>query len=309
MSDTRLGPGKEFDAIRELIARLADTADGIGDDGAVLDVPRGDRLVVSTDASIENRHFKQGWLTPEEIGFRAVTAALSDLAAMAARPIAVLWAVNLPAHWRSALSSLTDGARAAVNAVNAKIVGGNLAASDELSITTTVLGSVFAPLERRGARLGDRLYVTGQLGGPAMALSALMAGRKPESRYRGRFAKPVARIVEARWLADHGATAGLDISDGLVGDARHLAAASGIGLSIHIDRLPLIEGADAMTGARSGEEYELLVAAPSIDTREFTTRFGIPLTEIGQVGGTEVAFLDRGRPVDAGRGHDHLSST
>jgi thiamine-monophosphate kinase len=309
MSDTRLGPGKEFDAIREVIARLGDTAHGIGDDGAVLDIARGDRLVVSTDASVENQHFKEGWLTPEEIGYRAVTAALSDLAAMAAHPIAILWAVNLPERWRPHLSSLGEGARMAAGAANAKIVGGNLAASAELSITTTVLGSVFAPLERRGATPGDRLYVTGELGGPAMALSALMAGRKPESRYRARFAKPVARIFEARWLADRGATAGLDISDGLVGDARHLAAASGVGLSVYIDRLPLIEGADAMTGARSGEEYELLVAAPSLDTREFATRFGIALTEIGEVGGTEVAFLNRGRPVDVGRGHDHLFST
>jgi thiamine-monophosphate kinase len=308
MSDTRLGPGKEFDAIRELIARLGDTAHGIGDDGAVLDIPRGDRLVVSTDASVENQHFKQGWLTAEEIGYRAVTAALSDLAAMAAHPIAVLWAVNLPARWRSDLPSLTDGARAAASAANAKIVGGNLSASEELSITTTVLGSVFVPLERRGARPGDRLYVTGELGGPAMALAALMARRKTESHHRARFATPVARIFEARWLAEHGATAGLDISDGLAGDARHLAAASGVGLSIHLDRLPLIEGADAMTGAISGEEYELLVAAPSLDTREFAARFGIPLTEIGEAGGTEVAFLDRGRPVVIGRGHDHLSS-
>ena len=307
MSDTRLGPGKEFDAIRELIARLGDTAHGVGDDGAVLDIPRGDRLVVSTDASVENQHFKEGWLTPEEIGYRAVTAALSDLAAMAAHPVAILWAVNLPERWRQHLASLGDGARAAARAAKAKIVGGNLAASNELSITTTVLGSVFAPLERRGARPGDRLYVTGELGGPAMALAALLSGHKPESRHRARFAKPVARLLEARWLADRGATAGLDISDGLVGDARHLAAASAVGLSIHIDRLPLIEGADPMTGVRSGEEYELLVAAPSLDTTEFATRFGIPLTEIGEVGGTEVAFLERGRPMDVGRGHDHLS--
>ncbi len=73
MTETPLGPGKEFDAIRELIARFGDTASGIGDDAAMLDIPRGERLVVSTDASVENRHFRAGWLTPQEIGYRAVT--------------------------------------------------------------------------------------------------------------------------------------------------------------------------------------------------------------------------------------------
>src|SRR3954464_11451242 len=94
---------------------------GIGDDAAVIDVPRGERLVVSTDASVENRHFREGWLTPEEIGYRAVTAALSDLAPMAAGPIAVLWAINLPDRWREHLPELADGARAAASATKAKI--------------------------------------------------------------------------------------------------------------------------------------------------------------------------------------------
>src|SRR4051812_4775885 len=115
MSGKPLGPGKEFDSIRELVAKLGDTASGIGDDAATLDIPRGEHLVVSTDASVENRHFREGWLTPEEIGYRAVTAALSDLAAMAASPIAVLWAVNLPDRWRQHLPALADGARDAAS--------------------------------------------------------------------------------------------------------------------------------------------------------------------------------------------------
>jgi thiamine-monophosphate kinase len=308
MNETSLGSGNEFDAIRDLIARLGDAATGIGDDAAVLDIPRGERLVVSTDAAIENRHFRDDWLTSQEIGYRAVTAALSDLAAMAANPVAVLWSVNLPERWRKNLPALADGVRAAGDTAKVKIVGGNLASSEELSITTTVIGSVFAPLRRVGAKPGDRLYVTGRLGGPAMALNALIAGRKPEPSHRERFAKPRARISESRWLADRGATAGLDISDGLAGDALHLAAASKVGLTIHIDRLPLIDGADAMTATRSGEEYELLVTAPTLDVSAFSSRFGLNLTEIGEVGGGNVSFLDRGRPVDPGSGHDHFST-
>lgn len=307
MNETPLGPGNEFDAIRELIARLGNAATGIGDDAAVLDVPRGEHLVVSTDAAIENRHFREDWLTPQEIGYRAVTAALSDLAAMAASPIALLWAINLPERWRKNLPALADGARAAADTAKARIVGGNLASSEGLSITTTVIGSVFTPLRRVGAKPGDKLYVTGKLGGPAMALNAFIAGRKPEPAHRDRFAKPRARIIESRWLADRGATAGLDISDGLAGDAYHLAAASKVGLTIHIDRLPLIDGADAMTAARSGEEYELLITAPLLDVSVFSSRFGLNLTEIGEVGGANVRFLDRGRAVDPGSGHDHFS--
>jgi thiamine-monophosphate kinase len=297
----------EFDAIRSIVAQLGQAAEGIGDDAAVLDIPRGERIVASTDVAVENRHFRDGWLTPEEIGYRAVTAALSDIAAMAAKPLGVLWAVNLPDRWRQHLPALTEGARSAATAGKVKIVGGNLSASEELSIATTVLGSAFAPLGRAGAKAGDKLYVTGQLGGPGLAVASLAAGRKPEPHHRIRFAKPIARIAEALWLLDRGARAGLDISDGLAGDALHLAAASQVGLTIHLERLPLIDGADAMTGVRSGEEYELLIAAPPLDTSEFEAKFDLPLTEIGEVVGTDVVFLDRGRPVDVGRGYDHFN--
>jgi thiamine-monophosphate kinase len=307
MTFTRLGGGKEFDAIRDLIARFNESGSGIGDDAAAFEVPRGDQVVVSVDASVENRHFRPDWLTPEEIGYRAVTAALSDLAAMAAQPIAVLWAVNLPKRWRQYLPALADGALEAAKAADAKIVGGNLTASEELCITTTVIGSAFAPLRRDGAKQGDKVYVTGTLGAPAMALAALSANQVPDPRYKGRFAKPTVRIREGRWLLDNGATSGLDISDGLVGDAAHLAAASGVGLTIHIDRIPAVDGADGATAARSGEEYELLVTAPALDVSEFAAKFGIPLTEIGEVGGSDIAFLDRGRPVQPGSGHDHFS--
>ena len=94
-----LGRGREFDAIRALLARWGDRAVGVGDDAAVVHVPRGDELVASVDAAIENRHFRDDWLTPREIGYRAVTAALSDLAAMAAQPLGILLALALPERW------------------------------------------------------------------------------------------------------------------------------------------------------------------------------------------------------------------
>ena len=103
-----LGPGREFDAVRDLLARWGTAATGVGDDAAVLDVPTGSRLVVSTDSSVEEVHFRAEWLTPEEIGWRATMAALSDLAAMGATPLGVLLALTVPVRWRGSLGAVAE---------------------------------------------------------------------------------------------------------------------------------------------------------------------------------------------------------
>lgn len=305
----QLGTGAEFDTIRDFIARWGNVAIGIGDDAATLELPRGEQLVVSVDAFVAGRHFEPEWISPREIGYRATAAALSDLAAMAALPLGVLFAVNVPDDWRDKLGAIADGVADAAREAGTKIVGGNIAAGAELSITTTVLGSTFEALRRSGAAVGDRVYVTGTLGGPGAAVAAWQSGTGPSAIARGRFAHPVPRIREARWLADRGATACIDISDGLVADAGHIAAASGHQIEIHLDRLPTVEGVGVAAAARSGEEYELLVTAPSLDGGAFRATFGLPLTEIGAVvgGGRGVTTLDHGARVAAGVGHDHFS--
>lgn len=305
----QLGAGQEFDAIRDLLKRWGDSAAGIGDDAATLDLPRGERLVVSVDALVAGRHFEPAWITPREIGYRATAAALSDLAAMAALPLGILFAINVPDDWRDKLGAIADGAGDAAQDSGTIIVGGNIAAGAALSITTTVLGHAFAPLARSGAAVGDRLYITGRLGGPGSAVAAWKSGAKPSEAARSRFAHPVPRIQEARWLANNGATACIDVSDGVVADARHLAAASGRQIEIHLDRLPLLAGVSSAEAARSGEEYELLVAAPRLDAPAFTAAFGLPLTEIGAVvdGDPGVTTLEHGARVAAIGGHDHFS--
>jgi thiamine-monophosphate kinase len=305
---TPLGPGAEFDAIRALLERWGDRAAGVGDDAATFAVPRGESIVASVDASIEGRHFKRDWLAPREIGYRAVTAALSDLAAMAARPLGVLIALALPAHWQADVGAIADGIGEAVSGAKTVIRGGNISAASELSITTTVFGTAFAPLARSGANPGDRIYVTGTLGAPAAALRLIEAGRDPGT-FRDRLVRPSARIAEARWLADRGASAAIDISDGLVADLRHLAAASRSSISIDATRVPLAAGVDTEAALASGEEYELIVAAPpGLDTAAFESRFGIPLTEIGAVGdGTRGLVSVLGARVANVAGHDHLS--
>ena len=308
-----LGRGREFDAIRALLARWGDRAVGVGDDAAVVRVPRGDALLASVDTAIENRHFREDWLTPHEIGFRAVTAALSDLAAMAAQPLGILLALTLPERWSTQLPAIADGVADAVTAAGTTILGGNLAAAELLCLTTTVLGSAFAPLRRSGLRPGDGIYVTGRLGGPGAAVAAWNSGHRLHDAHRERFAHPVARLREARWLADRGATAAIDISDGLAADLGHLAAASAVGLDIDLDLVPLLDGVNGpVAAAASGEEYELVVGASAdapLDTSEFERRFGIPLTAIGRVVARESGLVFRrgAERVAKPSGYDHLS--
>jgi thiamine-monophosphate kinase len=196
-----MGPGGEFDLVREMLARWGDAAVGIGDDAAVLQVPEGDRLVVSTDASIEHVHFRRDWMNAAEIGYRAAAAALSDLAAMAARPLGIVVALALPREWIGEVGALADGIGEAARECGAPIVGGNISRAGELSITTTVFGSGRRLLARAGARPGDRVYVTGALGGPLLALRALERGEPISGPARARLVRPDPRLDEARWLA------------------------------------------------------------------------------------------------------------
>jgi len=311
--ETRLGPGKEFDAIRSLLARWGDRAVGIGDDAASVRVPRGDMLVVSVDTAVEGRHFKREWLSLRDAGYRATVAALSDIAAMAARPLGLLVALTLPeatpAMLGATIAELGDAIGEAAHDAGAPILGGNLSSGGELSITTTVLGSAFAPLARTGAREGDSVYVTGRLGGPLSALRAMERGYEVSSAHRARFVRPSARIHEARWLADNGASAAIDVSDGLVADLRHLAAASGVGIAIDGALVPRESDVDLMTALESGEEYEIVVTTPSrFDEREFSQRFSLALTRIGRVESRDAgAVRVRGADVASISGHDHFS--
>lgn len=283
-NQAEFGPGEEFRLIRRMVRRLGNLAQGIGDDAAIVEIPRNERLVVSTDTSIENVHFKRGWLTPLEIGYRAGTAALSDIAAMGASGLGLLVALTVPRSWRGDIDGLSGGIGAAASSAHVAVIGGDLTVGDTLSITVTVLGSVKDPLKRSNARVGDRVYVTGRLGGPSAALRALELEKEVPSHYRQRFAVPEARIQEGKWLGGHGARAGIDISDGLVADVSHIAAASNVRIEIHLDRLPLMEGIGPFEGARSGEEYELVVTSTiPLDTQAFSERFGIPLTVVGKV--------------------------
>lgn len=305
-----MGEGREFDAIRAMLQVWGARARGIGDDAALLDVPPGLRLVASTDASVEGVHFRREWLTPEEIGSRATVAALSDLAAMGALPVGLLLALGVPEDWSASLVAISRGVGDAAAAAGCPIIGGNLSRARELSLTVTVLGTVSRPLLRSGVQPGDALYVTGRLGGPRAAVRAWMEGSTPRAEHRARFAAPRPRIAEARWLLDAGCHAAIDISDGLISDAGHLALASGVRLDLDLAALPCVKAVSLDEAASGGEEYELIVSfaeAVDVDAVAFEQRFGVPLTRIGVASeGSGIAIHGASR-VDQPRGHDHFS--
>jgi thiamine-monophosphate kinase len=305
-----LATGEEFDAIRTLLARWGSVARGVGDDAAVLDIPRGDFLVASADATVEQRHFRRGWMRPREIGYRAAVAALSDLAAMAARPLGILLALALPEAWQADLESLADGLGEAAREYKAPIVGGNITRASELSLNLTVLGTAHEVLRRNGLEAGDTIWVTGVLGGPGAAIRAWSNGKEPSEAHRARFLRPRARIHEAIWLAAAGATAAIDVSDGLAADLSQLAAASRVTIDAELERIPIISEVTCEEAVASGEEYELIVGARhEIDASAFRERFGIPLTRIGRVrsGQADVVLTRGGVRVANPEGYDHLS--
>jgi len=293
-----------------MLARWGATASGIGDDAAIIPSGRaGLHCVASMDVSVENVHFRRGWITPREIAYRATAAALSDLAAMAADPVGILVALTLPDSWRDDLDEIADGIGEAAETCSTRILGGDLSGGRDLSFGISVFGDAERPLLRSGARAGDRVYVTGALGGPLAALTAFLENRAPTREDRARFAHPVPRIREAIWLATHGAGAMTDISDGLAADLSNIAAASDVSISISLDRLPSVSGVSPAKAAESGEEYELAVTSPAaLDTRAFESEFDLTLTEIGAVesGRPVVRVFDHGAPVPTPVGYFHF---
>jgi len=318
VSVTPLGPGAEFDIIRtvlkDAIAPGSMVALGAGDDCALLRA--GDHhLAITVDLLVEGVHYEAAWGSPEEIGGRAVRAAISDLAAMAADPVAVLISLSLPAGQGAELATrIGRGCRSIAEGFGAALIGGDLArGGSQLTLDVAAVGSVRDPLLRSGARPGDEVWVSGALGAAAAAVAGWKAATEVHDAWRERFWRPVPRLREARWLADRGAAAAIDLSDGLLADAGHVAAASGVGIEIDWAAIPVAPGVDTELALGGGEDYELLVAVPcdilSLKaTAEFQQTFGVPLTRVGRaVTGTGVRVFRDGAEVHVGsRGFDHF---
>jgi thiamine-monophosphate kinase len=285
---------------------------GPGDDAAVLE----GGWVVSTDLTVEDVHFRRLWLTDVEIGYRAAAAALSDLAAMAARPVGALVSLAIPAGDGFEAARVSDGVREAVEGVGGTILGGDLSRSPgPLMLDVVVIGRTSRPVARAGAEPGDEVWVTGSLGGSAAAVRVWTSGGEPPGSLRSLFARPTPRIDVARRLAASGtATALIDLSDGLAGDAGHLAAASGVAVVLEGDRIPVHPDAVGVFGEtvalelalHGGEDYELcFTARPGTVDRSASP----PMSRVGRVvEGSGVSLEGRGGSVAelTRGGFDHL---
>ena len=285
---------------------------GIGDDAAVLRPRAGEDVVVTTDALVEEVHFRWRTDPPRQVGRRAVAASLSDLAAMGARPLGVTVAFAGPAELPiRRLDALITGLLDVCQASQAPLVGGNVARARRTSLTVTAVGAVRRgrSLRRDAARRGNRILVTGRLGESALARAR--AGRSgrvlhvPEPRLAAGQA-----LGRARW-----AGACIDLSDGLVSDLRHLLEASSGGARIDSARLPRRKGFEAacrearldpaQTLLAGGEDYELLFTvrpdAPS--GAVLARRFGVDVSEIGRVVASGLRIEGAGVPRTGGFRH------
>jgi thiamine-monophosphate kinase len=328
LSRIHLGPGPEFDLIRDLLGSESPLPPGVlvgpGDDCAVMD----GGFLISSDLVIEGVHFRREWVSLEEAGFRAAVAGLSDLAAMAAEPLGILLSLAVdPAKAQELAKGLQTGAEDACAREGVAILGGDLSASPGPMVMDVVaLGRSQAPVHRVGALPGDEVWVTGWLGGSGAAVHLWKEGREPPAPIRESFVRPRPRLRESRWLLDRAPIHSmLDLSDGLAGDAGHLSRASGVGLILVEGAIPIHPSIKTSLGPEhvplhfaleGGEDYELCLTAPPGALQElrgaFREAFGLPLTQIGRVVEGEDVLLERSggelRPL-ARRGFSHFQET
>ncbi len=283
---------------------------GPGDDAAAFAWPGGGTLLLTTDAVEEGVHFDRSLHPPRAIGRRAVAAAVSDIAAMGGRPAGTLVSLVAPPADEAVAARVAAAAAERAVELGAPLVGGNITAGKRIGLHVAVAGAAApgAPLlRRRGAKPGDGLFVTGNLGGAALGL-ALLQRRETEpvpfapeeEALVARQLDPAPRLAAGAALAA-AAHAGMDLSDGLALDLHRLAAASGVGARVEETRLPLAgKGARGLEAALfGGEDYELLVAGPAEQLGAAARQAEIPLIQVGSVTGPDEGIrLERADGVD-----------
>ena len=304
MTQRKQGRGAELDVLRAIRGRVragGGVALGIGDDCALLRVRPGEEIAVTTDLSIDGRHFRLEWHPPEAVGHRTLARGLSDLAAMGARPLAAFVSLGLPRELvetsgrkRSWVARFYDGLLALADRHRTPLAGGDLAESPLALADIVLVGAVprGKALLRSGARPGDAVHVTGALGGSAAGLAWLsgLAGKSGKIRLPRRLSEalerhlfPQPRVAQGAWLRLHRvATAAIDLSDGLSTDLAHLCEESGVAAEVDAGALPLGAGATLEQALHGGEDYELLFTARG-DRRVPRSVGGVAVVRIGRI--------------------------
>lgn len=322
----QLGESKVIEIIKKITGRRQpEVLVSIGDDASVLK----DGTVITTDSYMENVHFDLAYMSFKDIGKRATCATLSDIAAMAAKPIGLFIALFVPPSMKEKeLKSLYQGMDEICRIFAVEIAGGDIVAAEKLGLSLTALGKTKKPVLRSTARPGDYLYITGNIAlaetGRLILNTPLLSsphrwGRKKVGGEQAvqRHIAPIPRIFEAQKLAKY-ATSMIDTSDGLSTDAFHLATESKVKIKIFADTLPVANVTKEIAEIsnqpmpefiyNSGEDYELL----------FTTKKELPFNQIFKTPITKIGIVQQGRGVwivEDGKerrllpkGYDHLSN-
>jgi thiamine-monophosphate kinase len=306
---------------------------GIGDDAAVLRAPAGREWVITCDPFLEDVHFLAEAHPADVVGYKALARATSDIAAMGARPEVFLLDLTIPAartgRW---LDAMLGGMARAAREFGLRLAGGDTAqgsrANPKIALTLTVLGTVKneSALLRRGARPGDSIFVSGNLGEAQLGLELLLRGMHRDARWKNLLPKqfyPVPAIVLGQWLADKRlASATMDLSDGLSSDLNRLCKASGVGARIYAERLPCVAVPSALRrlqlseqtlALQGGEDYGLLFTIPKRSAKRIPAHFrGVALTRIGEITrGRQVMLVatDEKRTRLEPRGWDHFRTS
>jgi thiamine-monophosphate kinase len=287
----------------------------VGDDCAVLRL--GDQTwVAASDMLVSGHHFKD-WAAPEDVGYKAVAVNVSDVAAMGGTPRFVLASAGAPDP-ETTLRCMR-GVLEACELIGVYPLGGDTTRAGALTVDVAILGELSAPpVLRSGAKPGDLLAVTGELGASAAGLLALEKGASGHERLAGKHLRPEPRVGAGRAAARLGAGAMIDLSDGLASDARHVGERSGVGCRVELDLLPVAGdtrellaslGHDPeLVAATGGEDYELLISAPEPLLGALAGSVEVPITRIGEVTiEPGVVFLRGGQVVEGLSGWDHFS--
>jgi thiamine-monophosphate kinase len=259
---------------------------GIGDDCAILRLRPGFDLLVTTDLCLENVHFRRGWHPPAVVGHRCLTRGLSDIAAMGGEPLACFLSLGLPADLPQAwVNGFLRGLLALARRFKVQLAGGDVSSASQITADIVVTGQV--PSEtaiiRSGANPGDRIYVTGALGGSAATLKQLFAGKLVRPAKANSHFHPTPRLEVGRWLRKNGfATSMIDLSDGLSVDLRHICDESGVTAVLMSSRVPIAKNANLKLALHGGEDYELLFTA-SKRAKIPSSIAGVSITKIGEI--------------------------
>jgi len=307
----------EFQLIAQLAKKFSQNKSvilGSGDDAAVVAMPDGD-VVVSTDIAVENVHFKKAWSSATEIGQRIAAQNLSDIVAMGAYPTALTVGIVIPKSTEvSFLEGLVVGIEEECKKVGASVVGGDMSIGTELAIAITVLGQRRGnpTVSRNGAKVGDEVFVAGNLGLSIAGLTCLQAGHVTPKEFVSAFRIPSPPYEIGPLAAIAGATSMIDVSDGLVADVGHIAKQSGV--VINLDSTALVPSAEMVNVAGAfGEDAQIWVLTGGEDhalVATFAKGANVPegMRKIGEVteSGAGQVLVD-GAVFTHKSGHDHFA--